>query len=361
MWQQRGGTLASAGAVSGAFLLVVLLEAIFLGESKQIVAYIERTEPDVWVMQQGVSNMHMATSFVWDWKVDRIAELPGVETVSPILYANTIVRAGGRDWFAYVVGLPPESTRAGPWAMAAGKSSPEPGEIVIPELLSRASGVALGDTVSIADADFRVAGFSKGTFSMANSIAFVPFSDLEDILSATGTVSYVLVDASAGQNPRALAERIEAEIDKVSALSQEDFVANDFEMAMMMGVEIIAFMTAIGSILAAVIIAFTAFAQISRRRHELAVAKALGVPNRSIYATAITQTVFTTALAYLLAMVAATGAIPLIARLMPEVSFLVSPVSLVRLGAIAVGVALVAALLPAHLIAKVDPASAFKA
>lgn len=361
MCQQRGGTLASAGAVAGALLLVVLLEAIFLGESKQIVAYIERTKPDVWVMQQGVSNMHMATSFVWDWKVDRIAELPAVEAAAPILYVNTIVRAGERDWFAYVVGLPRGNARAGPWSMAAGKASPDPGEIVLPALLARAAGVALGDLVSIADTEFQVAGLSEGTFSMANSIAFVSFSDLEDLLSATGTVSYVLVDAVEGRDPRALAEQVEAEIDKVSALTHEEFVANDFEMAMMMGVEIIAFVTAIGAILAAVIIAFTAFAQVSRRRHELAVAKALGVANRLVYASAITQTLVIAVLAYLFAVAAAFGVVPLIGRFAPAVTFLVSPISLARVGALAMGVALVAALVPAHLIAKVDPASAFKA
>ncbi len=72
------------------------------------------------------------------------------------------------------------------------------------------------------------------------------------------------------------------------------------------------------------------------------------------------QTVATTGLGYLLALAVAMGATPLIGRLVPEVTFLVAPGSLLRLGGVAIGVALVAALVPAYLVAKVDPASAFK-
>ncbi len=263
LWLQRAATLASAGGVAGAFLLVILLEAIFLGESKQMLSFIENTAPDVWVMQDGVSNMHMATSFVWDWKVEEVAALPGVESVSSILYVNTAVNAGGRDWFAYVVGIEPDDPRAGPWAIAAGRAEPAPGEIILPQMFARATGISLGEQARIADTDFTIVGFSKGTFSMANSVAFVSAADLEDILNVGATVSYMLVDAAAGTSGEELTTRIEAEVEKVNALTQEEFIDSDFEMAMKMGVEIISFMTIIGSALAAAIIAFTTFVQVA--------------------------------------------------------------------------------------------------
>ncbi len=361
LWLQRTGTLASAGGVAGAFLMVLLLEAVFLGESTQMVSYIEHTSPDVWVMQHGVSNMHMATSFVWDWKEDEVAKMSGVESVSSILYVNTVVRAGERDWFAYVVGLQSGDARSGPWDMAAGSPVPEPGEIVLPEMFSRAVGIQIGDTATIADTRFSVVGLSKETFSMTNSVAFVNFVDLEKVLSVGATVSYMLVDASPGEAAEALADRIETEIDKVSALTQQEFITSDFEMAMKMGVEIIFFMTIIGSMLAVVIIAFTTFVQVSRRFHELAVVKALGVQNRAIYGSVVLQSVFVTSLGYVLAISAAVGAMPLIAALVPEVIFLVSPMALARMGAIALAVSVLAALVPARLVAGVDPVSAFKA
>jgi ABC-type antimicrobial peptide transport system permease subunit len=360
LWVQRAATLASAGGVAGAFLLVILLEAIFLGESKQMLSFIENTAPDVWVMQDGVSNMHMATSFVWDWKVDEVAALPGVESVSSILYVNTAVNAGGRDWFAYVVGIEPDDSRAGPWAMAAGRAEPAPGEIILPQMFARATGISLGDQATIADTDFTIVGLSKGTFSMANSVAFVSAADLEDILNVGATVSYMLVDAEAGVSGEELTTRIEAEVEKVNALTQEEFIDSDFEMAMKMGVEIISFMTILGSALAAAIIAFTTFVQVSRRFHELAVAKAIGVSNFSVYVSVVFQSLTVTGIGYLIAILIAAGAMPVIAWLVPEVIFLVSATSLMRMAGIALCVAMLAAVVPARFVASVDPASAFE-
>ena len=91
LWMQRLGVLSSAAAVAAAFLLVLFMDAVFRGESTQVVAYIRNTNPDVWVMQRGVSNMHMASSFIWDWKAEKVASLAGVKQVTPILYLNTML------------------------------------------------------------------------------------------------------------------------------------------------------------------------------------------------------------------------------------------------------------------------------
>lgn len=62
--------LVSIAAAGSAFLLVLFFEAVYAGEAEQIVAYVSHADADVWVMQRGVSNMHMATSYVSDWKAD---------------------------------------------------------------------------------------------------------------------------------------------------------------------------------------------------------------------------------------------------------------------------------------------------
>ncbi len=274
---QRGTLVGSALGIAGAFLLVILFGAVFRGESSQIVAYPTNIKPDVWVMQRGVGNMHMAMSFVWDWKADRIAAMDDVKLVTPILYQATVVRM--RDWesFAFIVGLLPESkNRAGPWKIAAGREIENSGEAVIPDVLSDLTGIGIGESIAITDRNFKVVGLSAGTFSSANPIIFVPFSSLEDIMSSAGTYSYLLVDAEEDVDPRALAERIRREVPKVNALLHEEFIKNDFQMAMQMGVEIIFMMTVICSGLAALIVGFTTYSLVMRNRRELAIVKALG-------------------------------------------------------------------------------------
>lgn len=360
LWLQKLSLLASAAGIAGAFVLVVILHAVFVGESRQVVAYVRHTAADVWVMQRGVGNMHMANSFVWDSKVIRVAEVPGVRAATPILYSGTVIRTADRSWLAFAVGLKPGAKRGGPWAMAAGKAKPAPGEIVVPRVFAEMAGIPLGGRIRVTSKALVVVGLSEGTFSMGNSVVFMAEADLADLMSAHGTVSYILVDAQAGQDPVALAARIEREVQKVSALPQERFMRNDYQLAMQMGVEIIAFMTLIGSALAAVIVAFTAYTQVARRRRELAIAKALGMRNRAIYAAVTAQTVLITGLGLLLALVATWGLFPLLSALVPQITLVLTAAALWRAAAVALVVAVLAAWVPARYVARVDPLTVFK-
>jgi len=176
LFSQRGSFIGSALGVASAFILVLFFEAVWHGESEQVIAYPSHLKPDVWVMQSGVANMHMAMSFVWDWKADRIAQIPGVKKVTPITYLSTVIAANQQELFAFVVGLKPEAEeRAGPWAMSAGRKLEHRNEAIIPDVLSEITGVKIGDKIRITDKSFTVVGLSSGTYSSANAVLFVPF------------------------------------------------------------------------------------------------------------------------------------------------------------------------------------------
>jgi putative ABC transport system permease protein len=356
---QWGALLGSAAGIASALVLVIFFHAVFRGESTQIVAYPDHMQPDIWVMQTGVYNMHMANSFVWDWKADRIARIPGVRQVTPILYLNSVVNAGSMESFSFVVGLTADSRRAGPWAMQAGKAMPAPGEAVIPDVLSRLAGIGIGESITLTDKTFRVVGLSEGTFSMANTIIFVAFEDLQDILTSTGTYSYLLVDAEDGVDSKALAATIMDEVEKVNALPHAAFIENDFHMAMQMGVEIIFMMTVICSLLAVLIVGFTSYSQVVNKRRELAIAKALGVCSRSLIGSVLFQSMTVTLLGYALAVLFALTVIPRISLLVPHVTLIVASDAIVQIGIVALLASMLGALIPAWFVARLDPASAF--
>ena len=351
---------ASVSAVAGAFALVLFFDAVFAGESKQIVAYIRDSNADVWVMQKGVSNMHMATSFVWDWKSDRVRNVEGVRQVTPILYLNTVMQTGDRNWFTFIVGLAENGSRAGPWDRVEGKAQPGPGEAIVPRVLGDLTGVELGDEVRVAGRPFTVAGLSEGTFSMANSVAFVTMDDLSDIMSSFGSASYFLVDAEPGVEGPVLAARIRDEVDKVNAIPREEFVANDWDVAMQMGLEIIGLMTFIGSALAILLTAFTVYTTTRRKERELAVMKALGVRDRAIYASVVLQACVIAILGSSLAAVLVAAAAPLTAAIVPQVSLYVTSEALQRVVLISLVVAMLASPLPVRRLVHMDPMSVFR-
>ena len=356
---QRSTLVGSSLGIAGAFVLVMFFQAVFRGESDQIVAYPEHMAPDVWVMQTGVQNMHMAMSSLWDWKADVIARMPEVKQVTPILYLSNIIDFGKSKLFAFIVGLRPDAQRAGPWAITAGERMPGPGEAIIPDVLSSITGIGLGDNLQITDRRFRVVGLSHGTYSAANAVIFVPFADLEEILSAEGTYSYLLVDAREGVDAAALAAKIRSEVEKVNAIVSDELVANDFSLAMQMGVEIIFMMTMICSALAALIVGFTAYSLVMRMQRELAIIKALGGSRGALVASVVLQSLVITALGYLLAVTFAFLVIPRVPLLVPQLSLSVTLGPILNIGVVALFIAVVGALIPAWVVARLDPATAY--
>jgi putative ABC transport system permease protein len=358
--RERGAFAGSAGGIAAALLVVLLLEAMFAGEAERIVAYVEKGGADVWVMQGGVAHMHMASSLMRRELAAAVTNVPGVAAATPILYVSTFLEAGGDQWFSYVVGLSSDALRGGPWAMTAGRNLPGPGEAVIPDVLAARARLTLGGTIDLLGRSFRVVGISSGTYSMANSITFVSYADLGELLSAPQAASYFLVESTGIVSSAELAERIRQAVPDLNAMSREALAASDRRVALQMGVDIIAVMTWVGSLLAALIVAFTSYASTVRRRREFGIAKALGVGNAALYRSVLLQTALVCALGYATSLALVFALRPGIQRLVPEIALVYSPASVVRLALATLVVAALASLVPVRRIGSIEPGAVFR-
>lgn len=352
--------LGMAG-IAATLLLVLLFKAVFAGEAARIVAYPERMNADVWVMQKGVANMHMASSLIWDSKRTEVARLGGVERVTPILYLNTAVVAGGRRWFAYVVGIEAGDARAGPWKLRSGRLPRTRDEIVLPDVIANLTGLEIGRHARISDRELTVVGLSEGTFSMANSVVFVTLDALREITGARSSHSYLLVDLEPGLDADTAARRIEEAVTGVHAMPAAAFIASDRAMALRMGVELIGLMTVVGSLLAGVLSVFSVQAFIARRLPDLVVCKALGAGTGRLALSALALALALSAGGVGGAVIAGAALARVSAFVLPAVSLALAPYMVIDLVVIAGAGALVAAAFAALRLAAIDPAQAFAA
>ena len=364
-WTVRGllearlRTTGSVLAVAAALLLVVTFRAVWEAEAEQLAAFVENAGADVWVMQEHVANMHMATSFVSGSVRRRVERVEGVESVSAILYLNTMVEAGARSRFSYVVGIEGADQMGGPWSMSQGRAEIEAGEAIVPEILARVSGLRVGSSIRIGDRTFTVVGLSAGTFSLANPITFVHADDLADLLSLVGYRSYVLVRAGPGVDPDVLAARIRDEVGDIAALSTKRLVESDTQLARQMGSELILMMTWICAVLATMLVAFFLHLHASHGVHDLAVIKALGFERGTLYRVVIVQACLITGVAFVLAMLLALLLQVVGPRLVPVLALTFSLSDMAAIGLAAMGVALVSALTVARRVGRVDPLLVF--
>jgi putative ABC transport system permease protein len=116
LFQNKVRLVISLGGVVLALLLILALDAVFAGVERQITAYIEHSGADVWVSQEDVLNMHMASSSLPASVARKVKNVSGVASVTPIMYLTNNVIIGEDRNLAYIIGLPAEAALGSPWA-----------------------------------------------------------------------------------------------------------------------------------------------------------------------------------------------------------------------------------------------------
>ncbi len=350
--ERRRAVLGIAG-VAVTFLMILVLDGIVNGATRELTRYIDTSPAGVFVAQRGVTNMHMASSSVPLGDVERIRALPGVTWADPILYAPDALATDGGEQLTYVVGYVPGG-RGGPVTLAGGRE-PEPAEIVIDARAARNLGLTVGDPVRILGRTWRISGLTSGLTNLANTVAFVRFDDF----AATRRLiaSYILVGAAA--SPDLVARRIEAATG-LTALPTPKFSAQELALARDMTAQLLQIMTLAAFLIGMAVIGLTLYTATLSRLREVGVMKALGARPRRLADVVLAQAAWTVGTAMALAVVLAVVLAWALGRSAGNISIAFEGAAIVR---VAVGGAVLGALgavAPLIKVWRVDPVTVFR-
>jgi putative ABC transport system permease protein len=356
----RGRLAASAGGIALAFTLVLALDAVLLGVTNQLTRYIDDSGADVFVAQSGVRNLHMVVSALPADAATRVAAVDGVDEVSPLLYVTGTVSASGDDAVAYIFGIPDGETLGGPTKLAAGTKELGPDEAIVDQHAAQRLGVGLGDQVIILGRSFRVAGLSRGTSNLVNSIAFIRLEDFATARDVGPVISYVLVRVDRNADAAAVAARIERLVPDTTAMSRGAFAGEERRLVMDMSGDVIVTMDVIGFVVGLTVVALTVYIATLSRRQEFGILKALGASNQFISFVVVDAAAISVALG-LLAAITFTGLLALVVPLTgADLALAIGLDSIGKVLLFGAVIALVAALLPIRQIAGLDPATVFR-
>lgn len=360
LFQNKARLIISVGGVALALLLILALDAVFTGVERRITAYIDHSGADVWVSQEDVRNMHMASSSLPDSVARKVKNVPGVASVTPILYLTNNIVAGDERNLAYIIGVPENAAFGGPWEIISGRSVPARGEAIIDAGIAAKSGIALGDEVEILGKDFEVTGFSGGTSTLVNSVAFISMGDFKEMRNSYGTISFLLVKVNEGESPDVVAARIESQLRDVTAQTGNGFAAQERKVVKDMSTDVITIMNLIGFLIGLAVMALTVYTSTLSRRREYGMLKALGARNRDLYLTVLAQAILSVILGFLFGLLITlvlTVAAPIFGS---NLTLAVSRVSLLKVGSVSLAIAAMSAMIPIRQIAGLDPAMVFR-
>jgi putative ABC transport system permease protein len=296
LFSDRRRAILGILGVSVALLLMLSLNGIVDGAMEQVTRYIETSPADVFVAQQGVSNLHMSSSSLPLTTVDRIRSLPDVEWADPILYESDTLVASDARAVSYVIGFE-VGGHGGPLSLIAGRE-PGPGEIVLDERGAGSVEAGIGDQVRVLGRSWTVSGLTSGLTNITNTISFVRFEDFAAARDFRTTASYVLVGARGA--PSATIAAI-ADATGLSVMTREDFAAAERRLVTDMSAQLMQIMTFAAFLIGLSTIGLMLYTATLARLREVGVMKALGANRSRLAGIVLMQAAWTVSAALVVA------------------------------------------------------------
>ena len=350
--------LALAG-VTLAVALVGLLFGLREGIGRQVTTFVDNAGGDVYVAPRDSRSFVTGGPPTLPAALARSLERrPGVAQANPVVSSEAILRLHDRRVAIQLVGFEPGGLGR-PWKVAEGRRPVRRGEIAVDRVMAAGHGLEPGDTVALRGRRLRIVGLTDRTASWMTPLVFVTRREAAAMQAAPESASFVLVRGDGIRGER-LAEVLRARLPELNVMTRGELAANDRALIARAFNAPLLVMVLIALAIGALVIAITTYGFVAERRREFGSLKAIGAPNRRLYRVVSAQALAIAALALAAGLGLGQGAASAIEALWPKFLFVSLPSHYVLVVVAALVMGLVGALVPARVLARLDPAEVFR-
>jgi putative ABC transport system permease protein len=343
------------GGVTLAVVLILVIQSVYQGVRRDYASFIRSLPGDVWVTQKGITGLTFSSSFLTERDAADVASIPGVRAVHRLYGRLTSFEVDGDETRIYV------------WAMAPGgnltaeekRFLPEPGTIFIDRSLAKQAGLSRGDTMRYGNAEFTVAEIGRVGNVLIAQFAFINEKDYERLFGAPGAANFFLVSVSPEAIEGVMAE-IAIRVDGSSVFTTDGFVKAAEEAARDF-LPIMRVVTAISFMVGLALLSLTMYSATIEQAREYAIMKILGASPFRLYRVVLSQSAIIALLGFSVGVGLAFLFNRVAGDLVPQfVTYIRWQDAALALSVTAL-MTFVASYLPINRVARVDPASVFRA
>lgn len=349
--------LLSVLGVAVSIGLILLLSGYRAGVYRQASAYLDNTPGSVVVAERGIRDFLGTSSALPPGAEAAVRQVSGVERVIPVVSQFVVFERHDRKDGMFLVGYDP-ADGGGPWKIVEGREPAADDELVIDRTTARQHQIALDDTLAVLDRTARVVGLSDDTTFWAGSIAFARITMLESLLRAPGLRSFLFVTSAVGVSTETLRDRLA--LPGTEALLKAEVIANDRQLMARVYDAPIGLMVAIAFVVGVLVVGLVIHTATIERRREYGALKAIGARNRTLYRIVAIQAFIAAALGTVGGVGLAFGAGAALMAWRPQFRVDIEPGAVAVVLASSLLMALLAALIPARSIARLEPAEVFR-
>jgi putative ABC transport system permease protein len=344
---------AGVAGIGLALMLILLLGGLWAGIRAQSVQYVDATGATLWILPPDTRTLFAEGTQLPTSILEAVRATPGVAWAAPALGQYAILDLHDTKAAAVLVGSEPGQP-GGAWALARGRAPTGDDEVAIDRVLADEHRLGLGNRLTVADRSYRVVGITRHAAFMTGYV-FATHRAVETLLRAPGKTNAILVGTT---EPTVVRPRLQARglaVLDTPALRRSLMEANTKVFASPLRL-----MVAIAFLAGVLIVALTVYAQVAERRREYGIIKALGASRRRLGLLALGQALVLTALG-----LAAGGLLLAVGRALlgwarPQFEVVITGGLLAQALGAALVMALVAAIVPARRLARLDPATAYR-
>ena len=353
--QDKTRLLLSVAGVALAIMLILILTGFVSGMNLQVSRYFDHAPGSVVLVQAGTKG---ASSVLPAGTVDSARNVAGVASAVPVLSQYAVLDLGSSKQYVVVVGYDP-GLGGGPWALREGRLPSAADEVVLDAVLADRRGVRLNDDFGLMGQTFKVVGLSDGSTTWMTSYLFMRLDAAQRLFGSPGTISMVLITPAANVSPEELRSRLSG-IPGSDAMLKSGLIATTRRTYLSIFGAPLELMAAIASLVGTLVVGLVVYTATVERQREYGVLKAIGARNRVLYRVVVIQALVAAVAGSLLGIGLAYVGAQLIMILRPQFLISVEPSSTVLAVAAGVLMALLAALVPARMLARLAPAEVFR-
>ncbi len=187
-------------------------------------SYIENIPADIWVAQEGSSDMFHSVSFVPSNVRQSLENIDGIKNVEELYGRAFAFKLNGEEKSLYILGLDPSTGFGKPNGMREGGwNDLQLGEIIVDESFAKKNHLEIGDILNIDNEPLTISGISTGGNMLVYQYGFVTREQAMSLFQQEDSVNYYAVTLSGVNEP----DRIKKNIDRVpgiKSMSKAEFV-----------------------------------------------------------------------------------------------------------------------------------------
>ena len=353
--QDKTRLLLSVGGVALAIMLILILTGFVSGMNLQVSRYLDHAPGSVVLVQAGTKG---ASSVLPEESVAEVRAVAGVASAVPVISQYAVLDLGSSKQYVVVVGYD-AAWGGGPWTLRDGRLPRSDDEVVLDAVLADRRGIRLNDDFELMGQSFHVVGLSNGTTTWMTSYLFMSLGAAQRLFGSPGAVSMVLVTPAAGVTPADLRSRLGG-IPASDAMLKSDLIATSRSTYLSVFGAPLQLMAGIAVLVGTLVVGMVVYTATLERQREYGVLKAVGARNRVLYRVVVTQALAAALAGSVLGLGLALGGAQLIMALRPQFLIAVEPGSAALAFAAGIGMAVLAALFPARMLARLAPAEVFR-